>query len=114
MISAPSMTQSSPDRFAAVPASEMIFNAMRSEAGRTAIENGAHSISYADVEARASAMAGRLRARGAAAGAVVAVCLPRSIDQIVAMLAVWRTGAAYLPIDPAWPEARINDFVTGR
>jgi amino acid adenylation domain-containing protein len=113
MISASPMTQSSPDGFVAASASEMIFNAMRSEAGRTAIENGAHSISYADVEARASAMAGRLRARGAAAGAVVAVCLPRSIDQIVAMLAVWRTGAAYLPIDPAWPEARINDFVTG-
>jgi len=113
MISASSMIQSSPDRFAAVSASEMIFNAMRSEAERTAIEDGVHAISYGELEARASAMAGRLRARGAGPGTVVAVCLPRSIDQILAILAVWRTGAAYLPIDPAWPEARINDFVIG-
>ena len=113
MISAFSMTQGNPDRLIAASASEMIFKAMRLEAGRTAVEDGVHSLSYEELAARAGAMAARLRARGATAGAVVAVCLPRSIDQIVAMLAIWRAGAAYLPIDPAWPEARINDFVTG-
>jgi len=113
MISAFSMTQGNPDRLIAASASEMIFKAMRLEAGRTAVEDGVHSLSYEELAARAGAMAARLRARGATAGAVVAVCLPRSIDQIVTMLAIWRAGAAYLPIDPAWPEARINDFVTG-
>lgn len=43
--------------------------------------------------------------------ALVAVYLPRSARQIAALLACWRAGAAYLPLDPAWPEARCAQLV---
>jgi amino acid adenylation domain-containing protein len=69
------------------------------------------SLSYGELDARVGALAARLRAKGVGASGLVAVCLPRSIDQIVSMLAAWRTGAAYLPIDPAWPDARIAELI---
>jgi len=83
-------------------------------AGRTAVvaADGA-TLDYAELDDRAGTLAAALVARGVAAGDVVAICLPRSIDQIVAMCAVWRVGAAYLPLDPAWPEARLASFVSG-
>lgn len=43
--------------------------------------------------------------------AVIAVCLPRSADQIAALLAAWQAGAAYLPLDPSWPDARLEAMV---
>jgi len=69
------------------------------------------SVTYGALEKRVGAMAAALRARGVSTGGLVAVCLPRSIDQIVAMLAAWRAGAAYLPIDPAWPDSRIAELI---
>ena len=51
-------------------------------------------------------MAHLLAGRGVAPGQRVALLLPRSVEAIVAMLAVVKTGAAYVPIDPAVPAAR--------
>ena len=82
-------------------------------AGRTAIAVDGAVLDYAELDHRAGTLAAALVARGVVAGDLVAICLPRSIDQIVAMCAVWRVGAAYLPLDPAWPEARLASFVTG-
>ncbi|GGY05064.1 non-ribosomal peptide synthetase [Streptomyces anandii] len=62
------------------------------------------SLTYAELDRRASAVAAALRARGAGPDTVVALCLPRSADLAVAVLAVVRAGAAYLPLaldDPA-------------
>ena len=53
-------------------------------------------------------MASALAAEGAGPGRCVALLLPRSAEAVVAILAVLKTGAAYLPIDPAVPEARIE------
>lgn len=78
-----------------------------------AVEAGGEAISYAALGARSAALAATLAARGVGRGALVAVCLPRSVDQIVALLAVWRAGAAYLPLDPAWPEARLASLIAG-
>jgi amino acid adenylation domain-containing protein len=76
-----------------------------------AITTASATITYRALDERAAALAGALRAQGVAAGDVVGVCLPRSIDQIVALLAAWYAGAAYLPLDPAWPAARRASFV---
>lgn len=54
-----------------------------------------------EIEASANTLAPQVRP-----GDVVAVELPRSVDAVVALLAVWRVGATYLPIAPDWPEAR--------
>jgi len=64
-------------------------------------------LSYAELDARAGRLAGVLRDRGAAPERYVAIALPRSVDLVVALLAVARTGAAYVPIDPEHPPGRI-------
>lgn len=63
-------------------------------------------LSYAQLDERVERLARRLRGRGVAPGQVVALVLPRSAAWVVALLAVWRAGGAWLPLDPAWPEAR--------
>ncbi|MGV9251182.1 non-ribosomal peptide synthase/polyketide synthase [Streptomyces sp. NPDC003697] len=64
-------------------------------------------LTFAEVEARANRMAHRLIARGAGPGDLVALVLPRSADMVVAQLAVAKAGAAFLPVDPAYPEERV-------
>src|SRR4051812_32391719 len=76
-----------------------------------AIAAAGEAVSYNALRTRAEGLAGALRGAGCPAGGLVAICLPRSPAQIVAMLAAWRTGAAYLPLDPAWPEARLRDLI---
>ena len=63
-------------------------------------------LNYAALNARANRLAHWMRAQGIEAGAWVALDLPRSPDCVVAILAAWRIGAAYLPLEPAWPAAR--------
>ncbi|TWP50723.1 amino acid adenylation domain-containing protein [Lentzea tibetensis] len=65
------------------------------------------SVSYGDLVARANRLAHRLIAAGAGPERVVAVTLPRSIDLVVTLLGVLKSGAAYLPIDPDLPADRI-------
>jgi amino acid adenylation domain-containing protein/non-ribosomal peptide synthase protein (TIGR01720 family) len=67
---------------------------------RIAIADARSTVSYAELDRRSQHFSARLRAAGAGPGGIVAVCLDRSADLIVALLAVLRTGAAYLPLDP--------------
>ncbi|WP_433732007.1 amino acid adenylation domain-containing protein [Actinoplanes sp. CA-051413] len=64
-------------------------------------------LSYAELDARANRLARLLIARGAGPETVVALVLPRSVDIVVAQLAVAKAGAAFLPVDPAYPAQRI-------
>jgi non-ribosomal peptide synthetase component F len=64
-------------------------------------------LSYAELDARATALAGRLTARGVGPEQVVAVAVPSSALAIVALLGVLKAGAAYLPVDVAYPARRI-------
>ncbi|MEU4353676.1 amino acid adenylation domain-containing protein [Streptomyces virginiae] len=65
------------------------------------------ALTYAELEARAGKLAARLTALGAGPGRVVAVALPRSTELVVALNAVLRAGAAYLPLDPDYPADRL-------
>ncbi len=89
------------------------FPAGISDGGSFAVADATNTLTYDELGARAGTLAAALRTHGVGAGDVVAICLPRSIDQVVAMCAVWRAGAAYLPLDPAWPEARRAAFIAG-
>ncbi|WP_156767230.1 condensation domain-containing protein, partial [Mycobacterium sp. E796] len=71
-----------------------------------------HSMTYRELDEAANRLAGLLAGGGVGPGARVVLLLPRSAEAIVAMVAVVRTGAAYVPIDPAVPEARMQ-FVLG-
>ena len=69
------------------------------------------SMTYRELEEAANRLAHLLAGQGVGPGACVALLLERSAEAIVAMLAVLKTGAAYLPIDPALPAARIGFMV---
>ncbi|MGW7416489.1 amino acid adenylation domain-containing protein, partial [Streptomyces sp. NPDC054863] len=69
-------------------------------------------VSYADLNARANQLARLLVTHGAGPEQLVALTLPRSTDLIVAVLAVLKTGGAYLPIDPDHPADRIAHLLT--
>ncbi|MFF9215164.1 amino acid adenylation domain-containing protein [Streptomyces viridosporus] len=77
-----------------------------------AVSGSGRSLTYARLGARASALARRLRAAGVARGSLVGVCLDRTPDLAVALLGIWRAGAAYLPLDPSHPQARRAFTVT--
>lgn len=62
-------------------------------------------IDHATLMARADGLAARLLAAGAVPGAVVAICLERSPEFIISIIAVLKTGAGFLPVDPSYPEA---------
>ncbi|MFF1651738.1 amino acid adenylation domain-containing protein, partial [Streptomyces sp. NPDC058240] len=64
-------------------------------------------LSYAEVEERANRLARWLMGRGVGPEGVVALVLPRSVEIVVAQLAVLKAGAAYLPVDPDYPAERI-------
>jgi amino acid adenylation domain-containing protein/non-ribosomal peptide synthase protein (TIGR01720 family) len=74
----------------------------------TAVVSGETVLSYRELEARAQRMAAVLRDRGVGPDVLTAVALPRSADLVVALLAVLKAGGAYLPVDPAFPSARVG------
>ncbi|MDX2694240.1 non-ribosomal peptide synthetase [Streptomyces ipomoeae] len=69
-------------------------------------------LTYAELDARAEALAARLRGRGAGPGAFVAVAVPRSAELMVALLGVLKSGAAYLPVDLDYPADRVAHMLT--
>ncbi|MEU2543825.1 amino acid adenylation domain-containing protein [Streptomyces iakyrus] len=74
---------------------------------RTAVVFGGESLSYAELDARAERLAHVLLGRGVGPGDFVALALPRSVDLVVAVVGVLKAGAAYVPVDPAYPADRI-------
>ncbi|MGI5274222.1 amino acid adenylation domain-containing protein [Nonomuraea sp. CA-218870] len=72
---------------------------------------GGEAMSYARLDAEVARLAAALRRRGVAEGCVVGVCLRRSAEAVVALLAVWRAGGAYLPLDPDYPDERLAFLV---
>ncbi|MEU9198213.1 non-ribosomal peptide synthase/polyketide synthase [Streptomyces hundungensis] len=73
----------------------------------SAVLAGGESLTYRQLDRRSNALAAELVAQGAGPGRLVAVLLPRSVDLVVALLGVLKSGAAYVPVDPAYPAERI-------
>jgi non-ribosomal peptide synthetase component F len=69
---------------------------------------GKHQLTFAELNGRANQLAHLLQQQGIGPEAVVAVCLERSVEMVVALLAVLKAGAAYVPIDPGYPAERIE------
>ncbi|NGO49391.1 AMP-binding protein, partial [Streptomyces sp. YC419] len=87
-----------PDAFARVAATNF---------DRIALTDGATSLTFSELDARSAKLAQGLRARGVTPGDRVGVCLERTAELVVTLLAVLKAGAAYVPVDPAYPAERL-------
>jgi amino acid adenylation domain-containing protein len=75
-----------------------------------ALRHGKDRCTYAELNARANRLARVLRASGLTPGDPVGLCMERSIDMVVALLAIVKAGGAYVPLDPSYPRERL-DFI---
>ncbi len=73
-----------------------------------AVMFGSESLTYRDLNGRANALAHVLRSRNIGRDSVVGICVERSFDMAVSVLAVLKAGAAYLPLDPSYPHDRLQ------
>lgn len=83
----------------------------RSAAARdtqTALVFAEQQLSYVELNTRANRFARHLIAQGVGSDSLVAICLERSIDMVVSILAVLKAGGAYVPLDPAYPNERLE------
>jgi amino acid adenylation domain-containing protein len=96
-------------------ADQLVPEAFTGQAQRTpeaiAAVWGGNRISYAEMEARVDRLVKRLLAEGVRPQDTIAVGLPRTVDLLVAALAVWKAGAIYVPVEPSHPAARIGYIV---
>ena len=76
-----------------------------------AVIDGARQLDYAEFDRLTAALAARLRGLGAGPGRIVAVALERSAALPLALVAILRAGAAYLPLDPGHPPARLSGLI---
>jgi amino acid adenylation domain-containing protein len=81
---------------------------VRRTPGAVALVSDRGSLTYAELNAHANRLARHLRAAGARPGGFVAVSMQRSLELMVALYAVAKSGAAYVPIDPGLPDARMG------
>ena len=109
---------SAPGRHNHTPAAEVTASVPALFAARAAavpdatalIADGA-TVTFAELDARADQLAHLLRGLGVGPGSVVGVLLDRGIDLPVALLGVWKAGAAYLPLDPSFPADRVGSVL---
>ena len=80
-------------------------------AAQPALRQHGEAMRYGEFAQGSARLAGALRAAGVSRGEVVAVLCPRGPQPILAQFAAWRLGAAYLPLDPDWPQARIAALI---
>lgn len=73
----------------------------------TAVVCGSASLTYRDLDARSNAVARELLARGIVAGDLVGMACSRDVHMLTAMLGILKSGAAYVPLDPSFPEERL-------
>ena len=86
---------------------KLIEEQARLAPGRDAVTCGGLTLTYGELDARAECLAARLRESGLQSEGRVGVCLERSAETLVCMLAVWKAGGAYVPLEPDQPAERL-------
>ena len=90
---------------------ELIAGQVATSPNAVALSMDGRTLTYGAMNARANQLARLLQGHGVKPGIVVGVCLERSIDMVVALLAVMKAGGAYLPLDPDFPRDRVRFMV---
>ena len=90
---------------------DMIGRAIAADPAAIVAQCGTSRLSYGELDQRAAALARRLRRLGAGPDRRIGVCMERSLDWVVAIAAVMRSGAAMVPLDPGFPAARLAFMV---
>jgi amino acid adenylation domain-containing protein len=90
---------------------EAVFQRARTQPSAPALESPSGSLSYGELTERARAVAACLAAQGVGPEAVVALCLDRCLELGPGLLGILGSGAAYLPVDPSAPPARLAELV---
>ncbi|MFP2935007.1 AMP-binding protein, partial [Pyxidicoccus sp. 3LG] len=89
----------------------LLHRPVEAQAARTphaiAVTDGTRSLTYAELDSRANQLAHHLVSLGLPLGGIVGLCLDKSLDMAVAVLAVHKAGAAYLALDPTYPADRL-------
>ncbi|MEU6408848.1 amino acid adenylation domain-containing protein [Microbispora sp. NPDC046933] len=93
------------------PAHKAFERQARRTPQHTAVVSGTTRTTYAELDAQANRIAHELVSRGVRRGSAVGVCLHRDERLIAALLGVWKTGAAYVPLDPAYPADRLEFMI---
>jgi amino acid adenylation domain-containing protein len=93
------------------PADRLVHDLLEEQArlrpDTVAVRYGSQSLTYWDLNLRANRLASFLKSRGVSQGVFVALCAERSLEQMVAVPAILKAGAAYVPLDPAYPSERL-------
>jgi amino acid adenylation domain-containing protein len=111
-IAAPPETDASRDDGKAATLLALIDAQVARTPQRIAVESDGRSLSYAELDRRALAVARALLARGVGVGELVGICMPRGVEMLVALLGVMKSGAAYVPLDPSFPDQRLRYMAT--
>jgi amino acid adenylation domain-containing protein len=90
---------------------DLIAQQARRTPDRVAAECGGSQLTYGELEERTARLAAHLRGLGARRDVLVGIFMERSLDMLVGVLAVLRSGAAYVPLDPAYPADRLAYMV---
>lgn len=90
------------------PVPEQISKVRENYPHSMALSYGNRSLNYEEFDRSAGWFAGYLMQLGVAPGGTVAICMERSFDWIIAALGIMRAGAAYVPLDSAWPDSRLR------
>ncbi len=96
---------------ASVCVHEIFEQRVNSAPDAIALASSGAALTYRELNERANQLAHYLRARGVGPEALVGVCLQRSFDMIISMLAVLKAGGAYVPLDPTYPQDRLRFMI---
>ncbi|MGW7365531.1 non-ribosomal peptide synthetase [Streptomyces sp. NPDC054841] len=98
-----------PLRYANQCIHDLVSSAVQHEAHAPAVVSPAETLTYAELDQRANALADELQKRDVGPEVLVGVHLPKSPEMVISILAILKAGGAYVPLDPASPVDRLSD-----
>ena len=93
------------------PVTALIDEWVETTPDAAAVAFDGRQLTYRELAGRASRVAAWLRRNGAGPEVLIGIQIERSIEMLIAVLAVWKAGAAYVPLDPSYPEDRLRHML---